>query len=58
MAIRLVLRLEEDGLMSAGLPCTSYVWINKGTHQRCLERPLGDCSLEYVRQANVLFEMH
>ena len=57
MAIRLVLRLEEDGLMSAGLPCTSFVWMNKGTHQRSAATPLGDCSREYVRQANVLFEM-
>ena len=42
-------------MMSVGLPCTSFVWINSPTHQRSAESPLGDTSLKYVRDANTSF---
>lgn len=51
-AVRLILRLECDSLISAGLPCTSYVWVNQGTHGRSSARPLGNCHLDYVKEAN------
>ena len=35
------LRLEEDGLASLGMPCTSYVWVNMGTHGRTDACPYG-----------------
>ena len=52
-ATRLILRLKENSLVSAGLPCTSYVWVNAGTHGRTREAPLGFTRHKYVRDANV-----
>ncbi|CAE7028566.1 unnamed protein product, partial [Symbiodinium sp. KB8] len=49
---RLCLRLMEDSLLSAGLPCTSYVWINQATHGRSESKPYGNSEYGYVRRAN------
>ena len=47
------LRLSEDALVSVNLPCTSFVWINRGTHGRSSSRPLGNWAHQrYVREAN------
>ena len=40
-AVLQTLRLKPDGLMTMGPPCSSYVWINAGTHGRTKERPYG-----------------
>lgn len=52
--LHLALRLEEDALCVLGLPCTSYVFINKGTHCRTEDSPYGREDLQYVRDSNLL----
>ena len=50
----LVLRLREGSILSAGLPCSSFVFLNSHTSGRRTWRPLGFASLRpYVRTANV-----
>ena len=51
-ALWLTLRMKEGGLLHAGPPCSSFVWINSSTHRRTRERPLGS-TYDYVRSANV-----
>lgn len=52
-AILLTLRLEEGGLVSAGPPCGSFVFINLHTSGRRKWRPFGFASIrKYVRDAN------
>lgn len=50
--LHLALRLEEDALAVLGLPCTSYVYINKGTHGRAEDKPYGREELKYVSDSN------
>ena len=52
--IRSLLRVKPDGLMLGGPPCGSYVFINRGTSKRSQWRHFGDCSLKYVRDANMI----
>lgn len=52
--LHLALRLEEDGLSTVGLPCTSYIFINAGTHKRSSATPYGAEELQYVKDANLL----
>lgn len=47
------LRLEEDGLAMIGLPCTSYVFMNSGTHRRSEQLPYGDETKQYIQDANL-----
>jgi hypothetical protein len=42
VAILMVLQVREDGLILAGLPCSSYVFMNLGTSKRSLLNPFGD----------------
>lgn len=49
-----VLRLEPGGLLTAGLPCHSYVYLNRSTSKRSKGKPLGDQSKAYVRLSNML----
>ena len=49
-----VLRLEPGGLLTAGLPCHSYVYLNRSTSKRSKDKPLGDQSRAYVRLSNML----
>lgn len=38
--------------MHAGPPCSSWVWINRGTSGRSLENVMGDLAQPSVRQGN------
>lgn len=51
--LHMALRLEEDALAVCGLPCTSYVFINSGTHGRKKAVPYGDENKSYVCTANL-----
>lgn len=53
-AVHGTLRIEEDWIQTSGLPCSSFVWINRYTNKRSDDNPLGDESLAYVRNANKL----
>ena len=52
--LSLAVRLEEDGLAVCGLPCTSYVFINAGTHGRTADCPYGREGLGYIQTANLI----
>ena len=52
-AVENTLRLKENALFFAGLPCCSFVFINLATSKRSRYRPFGDCSLGYVQDSNV-----
>lgn len=47
-----ILRLVEEGLAFAGLPCSSFVYLNRATSFRSRNKPLGDESKSYVSGAN------
>ena len=47
-AIQSCLRVKPQGLVSIGLPCCSFVWINKYTSQRNSEKPWGNESKPYI----------
>jgi hypothetical protein len=51
-ALHGVLRVEEDWLLTAGLPCGSFVWINRATSRRSRENPFGDQARQYIKNAN------
>ena len=48
-----VLRLEPGALLTAGLPCHSFVFLNRSTSKRSRSRPLGDNKKEYIFVANM-----
>ncbi len=50
--IQLTLKVQEDGLVHGGPPCSSWVWVNRHTSQRCVDNPEGDASVESVGMAN------
>ena len=50
--VQLALRVREDGLVHGGPPCSSWVWVNRHTSQRCVDNPEGDSSVESVAMAN------
>ncbi len=47
-----ILRLQADGMIWWAPPCSSWVWINRGTAKRSKTNVLGDCSLDYVAAAD------
>ena len=52
MALQNTLRLKEGGLLFAGLPCHSFVFLNLATSQRSSLHPLGNESELYIRLSN------
>ena len=52
-AIQMVLRIKEGGLIHGGPPCSSYVWLNRGTSKRSTACPEGDSSEPSVRISNM-----
>lgn len=52
-AIQYALRVQADELVSFGLPCTLFIFMNSPTHQRSEESPYGDVSKQYIVQSNV-----
>jgi hypothetical protein len=53
-AIKGVLRLRQRGLLWGGVPCSSFVWINRGTSRRSRANPLGDVSVASVSTSNTI----
>lgn len=51
-AIQGCLRLKEGGLCHIGLPCSSFIWLNRATSQRSLDSAWGDESKSYVSDSN------
>lgn len=44
--LQLCLRLLPDGLMHGGPPCSSWVWLNRGTSSRSAGDPSGAVGIE------------
>ena len=57
LAIRETLRVRESGLLCAGPPCGSFVFLNMATSGRSKRRPFGN-SWAYVKQANRKLGLH
>ncbi len=55
-AILGVLRVKEEGFISGGPPCGSFVWINRATSGRSQALPYGDQSIEPFSTKYVLDE--
>ena len=51
-AVRSTLKLGQGGLLTAGIPCGSYVFINSATSGRRAATPLGNEQRQYVSAAN------
>ena len=54
LAIQRVLRIRRGGLLWLGVPCGSFCWMAKATHQRSSENPLGRQDLASVELGNLL----
>ena len=52
---QMALRVVEDGLLHGGPPCSSWIWINKGTSLRSRDRLYGDEQQPSVRLSNLTF---
>lgn len=50
--IQMVLQTKPDGLVHAGPPCSTWVWVNRGTSQRSSEYPEGDSTVPSVKSSN------
>lgn len=44
--------LEPNGFLFAAPPCSSWIWISRGSSQRSEKQPLGNTGHEKVRGAN------
>ena len=53
-ALGAVLHAEVGGWAHLGTPCTSYTWINKGTHARSAAFPEGNQQFGYVQLGDAL----
>lgn len=42
--------------MHGGPPCSSWVWLNRGTSGRCLEAVMGDPEQPSVVQSNMILD--
>ena len=56
-AVQCVLRCMEDALVHGGPPCSSWIFMNRGTSCRAREYPRGDSDEPSVRTANTLLGM-
>ena len=52
-AVVKLLRVKERGILGAGLPCNSWVFINRSTSGRTKGRIFGTPKYQYVKMANV-----
>jgi hypothetical protein len=52
-AIMQVLRLQQHSLLWAGVPCSSFTWLNRGTSGRNKDNPVGNTAHECVRKGNL-----
>lgn len=54
MGMIAALALSAGSTVHCGTVCTSFCWINSGTHQRTAALPLGQTDFEYVALGNML----
>jgi hypothetical protein len=54
LALELVTRTRPNGVCFFAPPCSTYVWMNRGTSGRSREQPLGRLEHPSVRQANLV----
>ena len=47
-----VLQAKEDALIHCGPPCSSWIWVNRGTSRRTREEPEGDAGVNSVLNSN------
>ncbi len=47
-------RLIKGSLLWLGCPCSSWVWVSRGSTRRCRLRPAGDTKVRSVKQASRL----
>ena len=52
-----VLKIRQNGLLFGGPPCSSWVFINAGSHKRTRESPEGDTTRSYISSANRFLDM-
>ena len=50
------LRIVEDGACHGGPPCSSWIWLNKGTSKRSMRCVMGDLKQRTVLQSNAILE--
>ena len=50
------LRIVEDGACHGGPPCSSFIWLNKGTSKRSMKNVMGDLSQRTVVESNAIPE--
>jgi hypothetical protein len=53
-ALRLVAQVRPGGFIWAAPPCSSWVWMNRGTSLRSKKTPLGACSKDSVASSNLV----
>jgi hypothetical protein len=53
-ALGLCLRLKPGGLLWAAPPCSTFVWMNRGTSQRSTDRAEGNESVPSVAASNII----
>lgn len=52
--VHATLRVAEDGLCVAGVPCNSFIFLNSATSKRTASNPLGaEWEHEYIYEANM-----
>jgi hypothetical protein len=49
-----VMRLKIGGLLWGGVPCSSWVFLNRGTSGRSRDKPLGNDWQASVRSSNLI----
>ena len=47
-----ILRCRPDALVTAGIPCSSFIFLSAGSSKRTSSNPMGDQSQAFVAQAN------
>ena len=52
LTILLVLRIKENGLLTAGPQCSSWVWLSRKVTKRSSQNPLGDSAVAAVQDGN------
>lgn len=55
-AVLCVLRIRKGGLLWSGCPCSSFVWLARGTSGRSAETPYGNPDAPSAVLGNALFE--
>ena len=49
--------MVEDGAMHGGPPCSSWIWMNRGTSSRSKDNAMGDGKQPSVVEANATLKL-